>query len=271
MGDFEQRHCERIGHRILPLNRDGGARSRIPLRIAGCPRWALSPPEPDGLVFWAWNALAGLAYSQGQPITQWDAFKNALDMSNTTAAQEPIYEDGTNTINGLPAVHFAEAGGAADWLSTSDDGSPSLGGQPFTLVQAMQVLVVDSTVRDFASFLAGPSARVADAATFTAPNNQWSGIAPSIGADAGLVITTGLHLVAVVFNGVSSIMYVDGVAATVDVGANAPTGPLRFGAGSAAILGCRSYLHEGWLYDGALSIPELDQWRVYSAAQWGTP
>ena len=215
------------------------------------------PSDVAGLLAWFQADNAGSITSSGGAVSQWnDLSGNGNHLTQAAGANQPT--TGTRTVNGRNVIDFDGTGDYLDVTMTSD-------ATPYTFIfvglfdtTAVQQNVIDAVGSSNRAVVLCSNAGVYGlyAATLTA-----SAVAPS---------TTNAGIVASIFNGASSAMYVDG--GTSIISGNPFEGNfvgLTLGARHDGNLNFNGVIGEVLIYDSALPSTDLNSIGDYLATRWG--
>lgn len=221
------------------------------------PKYATPGPPVAGYVGW-WDAsdTSSITSSSGA-VSQWnDKSGNGYHLLQSTAGNKPT--TGTRTQNSLNVLDF---NGSSNFLDTTTWSSQA---QPTTVfavakgdATATQYNVFDTTSGRQNLYYRG-----------TGQYGLWSGSAEVFGG----TVNTNPHVFSCVFNGASSVLYLDGSSiATGNPGTNAASGQFRVGMNSTPGSRLDGWVAEIVFYPSALSTGGRQSVESYLKAKWGTP
>lgn len=211
------------------------------------------PTDISGLALWAdADAITGL--SNADPVTTWeDQSGNGNDLAQSTSAAKPTYR--TNVVNGKPVVRFD---GTDDTMVTAAFASELA--QPNTIIAVALFATTATTNRMICDGLAAGKRH----AMYSHLNSggKWTFYAGTTEVNGSVIATGAFHVVSAIYNGASSVLYLNGAQdATGNTGSN-PLSGLRLGsfAGAAFLNGD---IAEILVYDSALSTADRESVEEY--------
>jgi len=189
------------------------------------------------------------------------AFADLSAAGNNLVTDSGGPQTGAQTIGGLNAMTYAVAHGNSN-LKTPGNITQA---NPITVYQVVQFL--DAPAAALYQFLVNASV---NPAVLTDGTGHWAYFAGSIIGSAVLA-DTNAHVLAAVFNGASSVLYLDGVpVSTANPGSDAYSG-----ASSPILLGYntrseRFGLGETLAFKAANTAPQVASVQAYLKAKWST-
>lgn len=226
--------------------------------VAGAPPFNPNfPTTVTGLVAWQ-DAAQITGQADNTPLSSWPTQVNAPTWNlQQSGAFRPTYYKTTagKTVNGQPAVWWSGSQGM--FVSPTQ----SAQAQPFT-----QLLVAGVTAASGTQVFYDSDSGTA-ALSLSLSGGNW--VANAGSALTGPAADTSVHLFAVVANGASSQLIVDGNATSGALGANGQI-YLNLGQSSAGANRLTGVVCEIALYSGVMSGANLTAWHTYSKAKWAT-
>lgn len=227
------------------------------MTIIVVPRTFFRPTAISGLAAW-YDATVGVTDAGAGAVSTWaDQSGNGRDLTQGTAGSRPT--TGTRTQNGRNVLDFD---GSADFL----DGSSAFtqGNSDTVFVVCLNDDGADSTTQVAYN---ADDATQAECRLLKVSTNVWR--ATSGGSLDGGTPNASAHLLAGVFNGVSSELRLDGASlATGTAGTNSGSYSPHVGRNPSG-----SAYWDGWIaeilhYDTALSATDIARVEAYLNAKW---
>jgi len=216
---------------------------------------AFAPTQISNL--FAWYDASSLVGADGSRIASWPdktgVGGNALTQGVGTAQPWLYTSTASRQMNGRPTA-YADG---SDTIAASYALS-----QPVTYVCAAANMAGAANGRVMDTLNA--TRQLIDFGAPAATSQIYAGT-----VQAGAVTPVGSHTMAVVFNGASSVLHVDGVNAAIgSPGANGNGQLTLFGSGQGTYL--TGMIGEFLIYNRALTAPEISQLESYLRSKWAT-
>lgn len=212
------------------------------------------PLSIPGLVAW-YDASRITGLSDGAAVATWeDSSGNGNDLTQATAGLRPTYQ--TGELNGLPIVR---EDGSDDYMSVDFGASPA--SQPYSVYMVFRLHT-----------LSGEQEDIVEGTTANTPEMSWNSGNNTAFIWAGgfdpiaFTVDTNFHVFGGVFDGVSSVLDLDGTETVVDAGTNAFSQVMEVGGSVRKTPGDYAELV---FYSAELTSAQRQQLRDYFSSKWG--
>lgn len=213
-----------------------------------------SPIDITGLKFWA----IGDDAPTGAVATWTDESGNGKDATQAVSIMRP--NKVSSSLNGHAILRFVATN--ATLLNTADLGVS----QPLTI--CVVIKCSSATIVTQQAPLTGASSF---SGLFLTTSSKWAMYGGS-SAIEGSAIDTNAHLLIIILNGASSVMYLDGASNA--TGSPGVSGIAAFGIGGLVNIASQSFdgdLGEVAVYSGAFTGGNIASWTSYSQSKYSTP